>query len=195
MNKSIVASLILLAVLTIGIFLILPKYQELKAFKIKIDEKRDELQYKEEYFSDLQETSDRLKDYKEELEKIESALPDNPSLPSFFNFLQKATSQNGLILKNLGSFSIVLPSISSVKKTVEEKATEKNVKETEKKIPKVKKISLAIEVSGSYSSFKNFLESLEKSARLIEVENISFSSPKPGEETFSYTLKLKTFSY
>jgi len=172
MSRTTAILISLLGVFIIGFFLIFPQYQNLKETNLKIQEKRTELQYKEEYFSNLKKISEELKNYELELSKIDSALPSDPSLPSLFNFLEKASSQNGLILKYVGSFSVT-PS--------------------EKK-PEIKEIDLNITVAGSYPAFKNFLSTLEKIARFVEVENVAFSFPKE-EEPFSFNLKIKAYSY
>jgi len=174
MSKSAAIVIFLLASLIVGVFLLFPKTQDLRAIRLEIGERNAELQSKEKHFSNLQETSKELEEYQSELSKIDSALPsDLSSLPSLFNFLQKASSQNGLILKNVGAFSV----------TVSEER------------PEIKEITLNFGVSGSYPSFKNFLSTLEKSARLIEVENISFSVPQEKETSFPFDLKIKVHSY
>ena len=48
---------------------------------------------------------------------------------------------------------------------------------------------------GSYPDFKNFLFILEKSARLIDVENISFALPKEKEGLFNFNITIKVYSY
>lgn len=183
MNKQIVIFISLLTILSLGIFLIWPKYQTLKEIQLKVSEKKTELQYKEEYFANLEKISQELEKYKEELAKINSALPEDPSLPTLYNFLEKASSQNGLILKKIGDFSIA-PLVPPQETTTQEAAS-----------GEIKEIRLGFEVAGSYSALKNFLATLEKSARLIEVEVISFSSPKAGENLFSFELTIKTYSY
>lgn len=159
-------------VLIAGFGFLWPKYQELSFNQLNIQDKKEEFQYKEKYFSDLNQIKTELGNYQVELSKINSALPDDSSLPSLFSFLQKATSQSGLILKGLSPFSTSLSEeISGLRKT-----------------------HFSLSVAGSYTAFKNFLSILENSARIIEVENISFSSPKEGD-LFSFNLRIKVFSY
>jgi len=172
-------------VLIFGGNLLLPKFQQYTELRKKVEEKRNEIKYSQEYFSKLTEVETELKKYEVELAKIDSALPNDSFLPSVFNYLQKTTAQSGLVLKDIGSFTVA-PS---------------------DKDPKIKEIILGLEVSGPYESFKNFLSTLEKSTRLIEVENISFagSEKKPtveGEKTsekegdvFNFSLSIKVHSY
>jgi len=172
-------------ILLIAFFLIWPKYQELKGIEAEIKVKKTELQYSEEYFSKLNQVSQRLKGYEAQLAKIDFALPSDASLSllSLMNFLQEASFQNGLVFKEFGSYSIASPKPA---------ATTPGSPETE--LPaKIKEIRLNFEVSGLYSALKNFLIALEKSAKIIEVESISFSFEEG--EIFSFALNIRTYSY
>lgn len=161
----------LFLVLVLGVVLIWPQYQTLKALPKNIKEKEAQLQYKKIYFSELSQIKAELEQYELALSKIDSALPPDLSLPSIFNFLQKASSQSGLVLK----------AISPVNTSPSEE------------ISTASETKFSISVVGAYSSFKDFLSTLEKSARLIEVENISFSSP--SEPSLTFNLRIKVFSY
>lgn len=170
-NLPLLIAISLFIILVLGVVLVLPKYQDLKSLQEKISQKRAELQYTQDYFSDLNKLSTELKKYSAELSKIDSALPLDPSLPSLFRFLQKTSSESGLVLKRLGQVS---------SNSLPERG-------------KLKEYSLDLSLSGSYLSFKSFLSALEKTARLIEIESFSFSSLEGPPFTFS--LKIKFHSY
>lgn len=137
-----------------------------------LKDKRLELEIKEEYLAKLDKVKLELESHQEDFSKIELALPEDPSLPSLFNYLQKTSSESGLIFEKINPFS-TSPSreVADLQETV-----------------------FGIELVGSYPSLKNFILKIEKSARLIEVENISFSFKK--EEDFStFSLRIRVFSY
>jgi len=175
---------LLLAIL-IGLFLIWPKYQELSTLGIDIENKETEFRYIETYFAKLEQTSQELKNYGDQISKINFALsPDSSStLLSLVNFIQNAASQNGLILSKINSFSV-----SSPKSQVQGAVTPST-----QAASKIKEISVDFEMTGSYFALKNFLNTLEKSAKIIDVENISFSVKE--REISSFSLKIKTYSY
>jgi len=152
------------------IFLIFPKYQNLNSLKKEIFEKEDELSSQEKYFETLQKTSEELKKYAPSLSKVDAALPKNPSLPELLNFIQKTSAQSGLSLKGIS------PAATSPLKG-----------------GKIKETRMNFVLVGNYPDFKNFLSILEKSARLIDIENFSFSSPKEGP--FNFNLTIKVYSY
>jgi Tfp pilus assembly protein PilO len=159
-------------VLILGGLILWPRFQDLRLLNRQIGEMQAQLQSQENYFSKLNDTKAEFKTYELELSKIDSALPDDPSLPSLLNFIQKACSQSGLVLKSISPFA---------SSALEEK-TQLQASQT------------SIQVSGPYSVFKNFLATLENSARLIEVENIAFSSPQE-ENIINFNLKIKVTSY
>jgi len=150
--------------------LIYPRVQDLIFLKKEISEKESDLKSQEKYFQEIEKTSEELKKYQDSLSKIDSALPEKFSLPELSNFLQKATSQSGLSFKGMSSVSV-----------------------TSLLAGKIKENRLNLALVGNYPDFKNFLSILEKSARLIEVENISFSLPKEGQINFDLTIKVYSY--
>ncbi len=172
-DRPIAIALILFIILALGFYLVAPKYQEFKKLQVKLGEKEAEFKAKAAYFLGVVDTFKKLRNYEEDLEKVDSALPLNPSLASLIYFFQIKSSESGLIFKKANLFSISLISKKS----------------------DIKEITFFLEFFGSYFAFKNFLSSLEKSARLIEVENISFTSQVETEQTYPFKLKIKAHSY
>lgn len=161
-----------LVVAVMAATLLWPKFQDLQISRENLEERRADFQNKEEYLVKLTGIRNSLKEYQPEFSKISFALPDNPSLPSLFSYLQKTSSESGLVLERISPFSV----------------------SSSQDFPGLQETAFSIEVSGVYSSFKNFLSLLEKSARLIEIENISFSSGGDNE-SFAFDLKIKVHSY
>jgi len=172
-NRPILIVIFLFITLLLGLVSLLPKYQDLKISQLKIKEMQAEIKQWEEYFSNLEKTSQELEKYKDVLSKLDSAIPNELSLPSIYNFFQKTSSQSGLFLKEIGSVTTVpIDQISEIKGH-----------------------SLTISLSGSYLSLKNFLSTLEKSARFFEIESISFSAPQKTGEALIFNLRIKAYSY
>jgi Tfp pilus assembly protein PilO len=178
MYRPIIIAIFLYAALALAIGLIFPKYKEFSLVQKKIEEVKTELQYRDNYFNLLGEISQKLNEYPEELSKIDSALPSEPFPLDVFNFIGTASPQNGLALR-----SVRLGEISS-----------------SKVISKVREMKLSFTVTGSFPSFRNFLSVLESSARLIQIENISFNSTgeraSMGERAATpFEFKIKIPSY
>ncbi len=166
----VIVSLALLLTFGLGLGVLLPKNQQFQTLRNKIEKRQQELKEEQEYFLEISHLKNKLAEYPEALVKIDSALPVGYSVPSLLNFFQKASSQSGLVFKGISPFTI--------------SPAEENIK----------KIQLSFTVIGSYNSFKKFISTLEKSARLIEIENISFASPKEGD-LFTFSLRVTTNSY
>lgn len=185
MKRPVISIIIIsLAVILLAFFVILPEYKELNSKNFQVEEKRFEFETLEEYFRELSLKNEELEKYESKIAKIGSSLPDNPNIASVFYFIQKTAEENGIFL-------ISTTLASSKKKSQTEKLEASEIKESK----------FSINVIGSYSSFKHFLSVLEKSARLIEVEEISFSSLKEMETTietgnlFSFDLQMRVYSY
>lgn len=171
-NYPIAIIIILILSLALGLGVFWPKHQDLNNTSMMAKEKKEEIKTQKEYYSNIQSLSDELKKYESELSKINSALPSGFPTISLLNFLEKITPQAGLSLKNL-SPGAVTSSLSG---------------------EDIQEARASFAISGSYSTFKNFLTFLEKSARLIEIENISFSSPSE-KDNFDFNISIKAYSY
>ncbi len=171
-HKLIITVGFLFIALALIILILWPNFQDLKIIQKKVQEKRIELETKEDYLLKLNQDKAKLEEYEEELSKINSALPDSPSPASLFNYLQVVSSESGLILEKIGSFGTSPPG----------------------DLLDIQETNFSIGVVGTYASFKDFLLALEKSARLIKVENISSSFARE-ESLFVFNLRIKVYSY
>jgi len=171
----IVVILLLFVAAAGGYFFWWPKYQEFSLKKQEFEIKDESIKQREEYLANLENLSKKLLNYQEQISKIETALPDQVSVAAIFKFLQKISPENGLLIKdtNIGELY--------------------NLKKTE---AGVQQMPFKMSFVGSYNSFKNFLSSVYQNSRLIDVESISFSSPKEeGGNLFTFELTLQTYAY
>ncbi len=176
----IVVILLLFVAAAGGYFFWWPKYQEFSLKKQELETKDEEIKKKEEYLAGLENILERLKSFEDEISKIETALPIHPSPAALFNFLHKASLENGLILEdtNIGQ---LYNQLYGLKKT---------------ESGEIQRMSFSASLTGSYSSFKNFLSALYRNSRLIEIKSISFSqSAQEKKDLFSFKLELQTYSY
>lgn len=177
---TIIIIIFLIASLFLGVIFVWPEHKTLQVIRLDIEQRQSELSSKSEYYSQIKSIFAELDAYQAQLSKISSAIPEELSLPGLFNYLQQTSTQTGLVLEDITFFT-----------------GGKTLEEPEKKegLRMIKKINIGLELSGSYSSLKEFLSAIEKSARLFEVKMINFSSPKELEEPFSFKLEITTNSY
>lgn len=170
MQKRLIIFIAIIMVVLAGVFLlVLPKYQDFKSVLLKFRQKEAELNSKTAYYAEINKAWQDLEKYEDVLAKVDFAIPQSYSIPVLFNYLQKTAGEIGLVLENLAS----------------EDATGENIRE----------ISISLQLSGDYPSFKNFLFALENSERFFEVKSARLSSPKGKEGKFSFNLGISTYSY
>lgn len=172
MSKPLVISAITALILVWSGLFVWPKYQDFKILKVELQNKKDELSVREQYLADLELLSAKLENYPEELKRINLAVPDRPNAAHIFDWLQAASSANGLVLKHFG-FSAA----SSLLKKPEIRAT-----------------GINLELSGTYPALLSFLAEIEKSARLFELSSLIFFSPEKGD-IFPFEISLKVHSF
>ncbi len=174
MNRLIpIISVFLLIVFAIGVYIfLLPEYQKFSLLGVQIQAKESDLAQKEQDLVDMSaDLNKAYSEYRDESAAVNSVLPENISAPSLFNYMLKSSSENGLILEDVG-----WPKISPSED--------------------VKKASFPVTMTGSYEAFKNFLSSTYKSGRLIEVESVNLSSVgKKNEDLFRFLLSLSVYGH
>ncbi len=181
---TIIICLILSVVL--GFFLLWPQYQKFSEERWNVEEKEVERSNQEEYFAHLTKLSEELKVYEKELEKIDSAFPQSPDVPDLLNFLADVSFQKGLSFEKVNTFSIDSSTKSKTPTFGKEEVPATRYKE----------IIIDFDVSGDYPDFKNFISTLEKSARIINIESIFLkkgTAQQKEESQPSYNLKIKTY--
>ncbi len=186
MNKSFIVPIFLFISFLVFAYLIMPEYNALDKANQDLEERELELRNVENYYGEIKDHFNELKNYEENLNKIESALPDKISLAGVANFLQLASSESGVFLETI---SVSLPRAGTASGRTRKDTTDQK----EQKIPEgVLESGAEIEVSGYYDNFKTFIEALEQSARLIEIKDISIVA---SEEIPSLHMSLQFYSY
>lgn len=163
----------LLVIVLLGVFYTWPEYQRVLGLTSELQERNTELRLKKNYFDSVKKADEDLKGYKEEIAKIDSAIPEKTSLPSLLNFINKTASENGLILSRIGKFSTRQSQDQS----------------------SLKEIFLEISLAGEYSALDSFLSALEKSSRIIEADSIVFSLTDQGSKESPFKIQLRAYSY
>lgn len=189
-NKP-VFSIILLIINLILVFLfVFPKYQDGKNLEMSFFEKQSEYDNALNYYTDVSEALKNIEERQNALGKIDSALPHEPSFSSLAYFLNQKADESGLIIKSI--------TFSQTSREVNQQVLSGGSSAG------IKNIVFTINTAGSYQGLKHFLFSLERSARLFEVNTISFASSEPSKnkgvlqnrlETYSFKLELKTYAY
>lgn len=153
----------------IGFFLSWPEYQKLLTVQAEIGKAQEEIQIADKRLEELNNTSEKLKNYESQLGILDTALPDKFYLPHLYDFFEKVCPRYGLILDGI------------------------NASVGEMNDSGVKEVKISLSLSGDYESFKEFLLALENSVRFFSLEKISISVPEKENMPFGFSLDLSTY--
>jgi len=179
-DKPIVIALTLFIILLLIFFLVSPEYQRFKTLQSELGIKKAEYNAEFEYYSAISKTYNDLVARKDDVVKIDDALPSDPNLGKLVYFVQENAIQSGLVLKSL----FLTKSTSASEDTVRD-------------------ITFSLSLIGNYSALENFIASLEQSSRLFEIVNISFGSGDvsnsqaqfQSESLFTFSMQVNTHAY
>ena len=169
----IISVVLLLFVIVGGVFIVRPRYDGLQSLNNQLDNLKIDLKQKQEYYAKVNDVSSQLEQYKNEIAKIDNAIPTDHSAAALWNYFVKTAPENGLILKKISD----------------------GLTATSAAADRVQRIPISVSLVGPYSSFKNFLGAVYRSSRIFEVESIKIVSPPKGGNDFSFDLLLRTHSY
>lgn len=186
-DRPIAIAVTLFIIVLLIFFLVAPRFNEYKNFQQQIGQKKAEFNLKYEYYSEVAKAYDDLHLRADAIKKIDNALPVQESYGKLIYFLQKTAGEAGLVMKNM-----------TLSKSGDSSEKQRSIKE----------ISFSSNVTGTYASLGNFLVLLEKSARIFEINSISFSSNSSAgkavlvnqaqfesEQTYNFNVIIKTYSY
>jgi len=176
----------LLISLLLVFFLLWPEIQKYRDLNLSVKIKDIQIENQDKYFSQIKNKAEKLKSYEEEISKIDSALPDDPGIPSVLEFVVQTANENGMQLTEIANTSIASAQKATGNQATQEPGVINN---------KLKEASIEFKILGEYSALKNFIATLEKNARLIELNTINFSSEGTEKGALpSFLIKIKTYS-
>ncbi len=192
-DRPIAIAVILFVILLLSFFLVVPEYRTFKELQLELGKKKAEYNAEYEYYSEIIKSYNDMQTRKEDIEKINDALPVESNFGSLVYYFQGRASESGLTFKNLF--------LSKSSKASSQSGADGSSKS------KINDIVFSLNLLGSYSSLENFISSLEKSARLFEITSISFGSQSSSsfgsaqetqfqtQQTYNFNLEVLTHLY
>jgi len=160
-----------------GYFLVWPKYQEFDNLKKEFEIKDEQLKEKQNYNSELDILAESLKQHSEKIAKINTALPDQPSVAALYYFIKELDSETGLDFEDIN--------ISTLFASKKQTSTGRSYDD----------MSFSVSMSGSYSEFKTFLKSLYLNSRIVEIQSLKFSQYPEIRNRYMLDLDLNTHKF
>lgn len=174
---------LILVAAAVGLFMLYtdPAYQGVKDLQAKVGAYDEALNKSQE----LKRTRDQLISRRntfppEGLQKLERILPDNVDNIRLIIDINAIAARHSLSIRN-----IQLGQVS-------DSTTNRNALAVGVSGDPVGSVELGFSVSASYEDFLAFLQDLEHSLRIVDVEDISFSV-QPDTALYDYTLNIRTY--
>lgn len=203
MPKTFIAIIFLVGSIAVGVLYVWPQWTHYHGLRQEIDD----LVAISGEFDDLIKNRDALLSAinsvsRENLARLEQALPVGAHASEFLVSLESYTTGNGVSLKRVDLASPVEERRPAGQEKPQGGQTGQNPVPSQPKpvaassAPRTEKqiaeLPFTIQVSGSYDAFKKFLGALEHNVRLIDIQEISFSSGARAD-ILDFTLKAKTY--
>lgn len=211
MSKIVTAFVFFFAALALGFFYTLPAWQKFQSLGGDIGQ----LEQASAEFDRLIANRDNLLNLingitKDNLDRLNQMFPQGAHASDFLVAIEALTSQNAIALRRI---DLVSPSsggqgsgksaasVSQPRPTATAgmaggagaSAGSAAGAKKQDKANAAQELPFSIQVAGSYDNFKRFLASTERDLRLIDVDEVSFSTSGKRDEPIEFTLKAKTY--
>ncbi|MEK7537231.1 MAG: type 4a pilus biogenesis protein PilO [Patescibacteria group bacterium] len=167
MNNKILSSIVAAGSILIFSLLVLPAFDQTRMLLSSIKEREDIFREAGEISSQVKNLNREIEARKNDIDKLDRLFPREKELPEFLSNIESIVSASGMIL------------------------SEMNLSE----VPgqgKIRKINGTLKLNGSYPSFVNLLDLLEKNLRLIEVTTLDAAAQfTGGAKTLNYDLSFE----
>lgn len=208
MNKKLIFNLIgLVIAVALIIFFIIPYWNSIGNLKKSIERDNAEIERLEELLSKTKWLDEEYKEVEEEAKKVFLSLPKEKDVPNLIVQFEELAAVNGLVLESIQFGTLEKDSDKKTGAATYENdlASEAEMyiasQDTSSKKSLFRSLPVTISVSGTYSSFKNYLNSLENNIRSMNVSEISFggSSGSSSSETsgssdaFEFDINLSVY--
>lgn len=189
MSKTIIILILLAGTALIGVFYLKPAWQDFQELRKQtedlkqISEELDELTKNKDV---LIETINSLS--KDDLKRINQSFPKGSRASDFLVMLENLLAKKGILLKRIEVGSITSETKSETGGQPKPSAPPVVLKAK----GAISELPITLSVFGPYESIKGLLIDLEKNLRLIDAQDISFTS-SGRNDPIDVTLKIKTY--
>lgn len=197
MNSKLTINIVVYAVLVLLIWLVAwPVWSDVSSFRGEVALKKKTIDLETQVINKLNSVNQVLDSQKANVERLEQAIPSTESKPELISIMENLSTQNGLRLTGV-----------NVESPVEDKNAKTGSKVTNASLQKkenlIKTLKVNIQASGTYASFKNWLDAMEKNLRITDVGHISFNigdkkttegqSVQVVDPIINYTVDMSTY--
>jgi Tfp pilus assembly protein PilO len=181
MNPKLLIILLLVVLATVWNFFIAPVFSDINVSKIEIERQKELLASKEKEIARINSYEKQLGNLQDEKEKMKTILPIEPLIEELMVETEALVAKSGMALDGV---SITSGSSSG--------ADDQGG---------VNKVSISIRTKGTYESLKRLMLLSQNDLRLMDITNISFSSPNKdsekvnGQTVYDFNINIVTYYY
>ena len=180
---------LVLTAISIGLFLVYtnPTYTNIGTLRTRIAEYDQALYNSQELLHVRDQLTSQYNGISaDDRARLSKIMPDNVDNIRLIIDIQRIASQYGMLPRDI--------SFEPIKKD----STERTQALVSGQLPDSKKnygsFDLSFSVSGTYQNFLLFLNDLEQSLRVVDIESVSFSADSVSNpNTFKYVIKIRTY--
>ncbi|HUD02714.1 MAG TPA: hypothetical protein VMR46_01665 [Candidatus Paceibacterota bacterium] len=174
---------IILVIAAIGLFVVYtnPTYQASKALQAQASAYDDALTKSQQLRAIRDQLLSRRNTFSaDDVQKLQEVLPDNVDNIRFIIDVNNIAARHNISLSN-----VQLGTIGGSAQTQQSVASSGG--------SAVGSVDIGFSVNASYSDMLSFLQDLEHSVRLIDVQKLSFTAPASNSATTDYTFIVRTY--
>lgn len=179
MNKSIIIIILILCFLGVIVFLDVPKVQEILELRKNIEKQKQVFEDKQLLLAKIQRLIKLYDENEQNVKKVDYILPEGEEISNLIVQFEALAFEGGMIMQGIEFLG---------KDTKNKKST------TSTEVQKYKSLEISIDLVGSYSSLKSFLDAAERNIRLIDISSINITpSGEDAQEFFNFSVILKVY--
>ena len=166
MNKKLITNTVIYAALVLAIwFVAAPVWSGFRAEAKEVALKKQTITLEKQVIDKLNSVNQVLDSQKDNVARLEQTIPSEELKPELLSIMENLANQNGLALATI---EVNAPTGDAGSRAASR--TNENISASS-----LKTLEITLQVSGTYSSFKSWLEAIEKNLRISDVSNISFA--------------------
>ena len=177
------AALVFGFIILFSIFVIRPKYESVNELKEQANSVQSQRQTLEEEQQALNMLVAKLEASPEQIKLLDEALPLDSRPTSTSVMIESYAGSSGLQLAQIGMDALDKEISTGNKAVIEDPYSVSRQLVTS---------NITVVVSGSVDQFRNFLQLLETSGRIIDVSELQITN---GQDTITFKLQLKAYEY
>src|SRR3990167_5015895 len=172
----------LIIVISLIYFLLLPKYNQLSTYQLKLQENNQQLANLEFKKHKIENQEEELADLKEKLNQLQILVPKKINDADLIAQVDALARQTNLKLTSVG---VEKPEEKIIKKTnqlTKSSSSKSNIPAKSTATSKLKQVTLQASVIGDFNNIEIFIEQLGLLDRLGSVHNVTFSQSENGTQ-------------